>query len=106
MTFQEDVERMNLKNIIIGSIITALGFLVALSWRDAMQAFINSLVPSGEGVIYKFIAATIITFIVVVIAFIMIKISQRSITKTMESVLTTKKRSRRLVRSRIQASRA
>ncbi len=87
MTFEEDVERMNLKHIIIGSIVTALGFLVALSWRDTVQELINMLVPKGEGLIYKFVAALIVTVVAVLLAYIIINLGK------------SQTRSRRLVRS-------
>lgn len=75
-SFEEDVAKLNIKSIIITTILSALGFLVALSWRDAIQKTIEIFVPSGEGLSYMYFAAFIITVISVVIAVILLKIQK------------------------------
>ncbi len=94
MGFQEDVEKLNIKSVIVGSVISALGFLVALSWRDTIKAAIETLVPKREGLAYMFASSVIITVIAVLAGYILLKVAQNSVSP------------RRLVRSRISAFRS
>jgi len=82
MTFEEDVAQLNIKNIIIGAIISGLGFLVALTWRDALQEFINSIIPNGNGLGYKIIAAMLVTIFSVFVGYFLVKVSEKSISET------------------------
>lgn len=63
---------MDVRTLVLTAIISALGFVVALFWRDVVVAFIEEIVPHGEGLFYKFLAAVIVTIIVVVIAYIIV----------------------------------
>ncbi len=84
--FQEEAAKFNLKSIVAGSIVGALGFLVALSWRDTIQMTIDLLVPEGEGLFYSFISSILITAFAVAAAFALMKISQKSFRKMLKSV--------------------
>jgi len=81
--FEEEAAKLNLKNIVIGSIIGALGLLVALSWRDTIQRTIDLFMPKGEGFFYSFVSSILITIFAVVASFVLIKFSQRSIRQIM-----------------------
>lgn len=80
--FQEQAASLNLKSIVIGSVIGALGFLVALSWRNTIQKTIDLLVPEGERLFYNFISSIFITIFAVVFAYLLVKLSQKSIRGT------------------------
>ncbi len=76
MTIEEDIQKANVKGIIFGAIVSALGFLVALSWRDSINETIILLVPRGQGLHYQYASSIIITIIVVVIAYIILKVQK------------------------------
>lgn len=92
MVFEEDVAKLNLKNIIISSIMAALGFLVAFSWRDTIREAIDAIVPEGGGLLYMFGTSLLITILAVIIAFVLIKLSQRSIRETFFKTLKSRKK--------------
>ena len=51
-------------------IMSALGFVAALAWRDAIQQTISKLIPLEEGLTYQYFNAIIITFIAVIITYL------------------------------------
>ena len=73
MGFEDHFKKLDVKGVMITSIMTALAFVVGLFWRDAIAETINQLVPEGEGLIYKYVAALIATVVVVIIGYILIK---------------------------------
>lgn len=74
MGFEEDVQKANIKGIITGAILSALGFLIAFQWRDVIKETITVIVPEGQGLVYQYIAAILVTIIAFFIAYIIIKI--------------------------------
>lgn len=77
--FEEHASKLDLKSLVITMILSALGFLVALTWRDAIQQSIDLFIPKGEGLYYTYLAAIVITITAVVITFVLIKIKNRNI---------------------------
>lgn len=63
----------DVKTIFLSSILTALALVVGLFWNDAIRAAIEQVVPKGESLIYKFLAAIIVTIIVVIISYILVR---------------------------------
>ncbi|HUS49946.1 MAG TPA: DUF5654 family protein [Candidatus Paceibacterota bacterium] len=61
--------RKEFKNQIVIAIIAALGFLIALSWRDFISETINQIISSfgvtGKAYLLKLLSAIIVTFIAV-----------------------------------------
>ena len=51
----------------------ALGFVAALVWRDAIQAWLSPLYEGAEGAMGLTLAAIIVTFMVVVITLVLTK---------------------------------
>lgn len=53
----------------VTAISAALGFLVALSWREPLQGSVNYLISSfglqGEAILFKFVSAFLITAVAV-----------------------------------------
>ncbi|HDD45949.1 MAG TPA: hypothetical protein ENG42_00590 [Candidatus Aenigmarchaeota archaeon] len=77
--FEEEVEKLNIKGIIITMVLSALGFLVAFSWRDAIKETIELFLPKSEGLLWKYISAIIITAIAVITSYILIKLQRANI---------------------------
>ncbi len=65
---------MDIKGIVITMILGAFGFLVALQWRDAIKGTIDVFLPAGEGLMYTYMAAILVTVIAVVVTFVLIKL--------------------------------
>lgn len=66
------------KNVVSG-IIAALGVVVGLAWNDAISQFIKIVFPENRGsIIAKFLYAVILTIVVVVISYILLKISSKN----------------------------
>ncbi len=51
-------------------IISAFGFVAALSWNDAIKSAIDMLLPQEKTIIIKFLSATFITVLAVIITYI------------------------------------
>ena len=77
--FEEHAAKMDIKGIVVTMILSAFGFLVALQWRDAISATIDKLIPPGEGLLYSYLVAIVVTAIAVVVTFILVKIQQADI---------------------------
>jgi hypothetical protein len=78
-SFEEQAANLQLKGLVITMILSALGFLVALQWRDAISATIDLLIPAGEGLIYTYMATGMVTVIAVIMAFVLIKLQQANL---------------------------
>ena len=74
MAFEEHAASLDIKGIVITMILSALGFLVALQWRDAIKSTIDILVPAGEGLTYTYTATILVTVIAVIATFVLIKL--------------------------------
>ena len=61
------------RTVVLTSIISALALVVGLFWNDAVKSTIEQIVPQGEGLFYKFIAAVIATIIVVIIIYVLMR---------------------------------
>ena len=77
--FRENVEKLNVRGIIIASIMTAFGLVVALSWKDAINALVARIIPSGnaDSLLSLFITASAVTLLVVVLASVALRINRR-----------------------------
>ena len=77
--FRENVEKLNVRGIVMASIMTAFGLVVALSWKDAINALVARIIPSGDGnsLLSLFITASAVTVLVVVLASVAMRINRR-----------------------------
>ena len=77
--FRENVEKLNVRGIVMASIMTACGLVVALSWKDAINALVARIIPSGNGdsLLSLFITASAVTLLVVVLASVALRINRR-----------------------------
>lgn len=62
---EEHAKALNMKAVMVSLIISSFGFVAALFWRDAIQELIDSIVPEGQGLLYSFGAAIMVTIIAV-----------------------------------------
>jgi len=72
-------ERFDIKNTFITVILSAIGFLTALTWRDAIKDTIDTVLPAGEGLYYKYLAAIVVTMIAVAVTFILVQIKKMNV---------------------------
>ncbi len=58
---------------------TAFGLVVALSWKDAINALVAQIIPSGSGssLLGQFITAAAVTLLVVILATTVLRINRR-----------------------------
>ncbi len=75
----KELKTLNPKTIIITIILSAFSFLVALSWRDAIQKTLNTFLPEGEGLYYDYLVAIIVTMIAVAVTYTLLQIQKRDI---------------------------
>ncbi len=60
---EEEAKNLNIRGVFLAAIVSALSFVAALFWRDAVSATIDKIIPAGEGLYYKYMAAVIVTII-------------------------------------------
>ena len=77
--FRENVEKLNVRGIVMASIMTAFGLVVALSWKDAINALVARIIPSGnaDSLLSLFITASAVTLLVVILASVVLRINRR-----------------------------
>ena len=76
---QEDFEKLNMRGIIISSIMTAFGLVVALAWKDTINATVAHLMPDNDDGTLKgmYITAVAVTALVMGLAMAVLKINVR-----------------------------
>jgi hypothetical protein len=79
MALEQELKKLDIKTILITTILSAFGFLVALTWRDAIQKTIDVLLPKGEGLLFTYLAAIVVTVIAVIATYILLQIQKRDI---------------------------
>lgn len=72
-TLEEHARKRDIHGMLISAIITALAFVVGLFWNDALRSGIETIIPPSERVSAKFIAAFIVTILVVLVAWTLIR---------------------------------
>ena len=74
---EDKIKKMtDIRTLVLTSIISALALVVGLFWNEAIKDAIEQIVPHGEGLFYKFLAAMIVTLVVVIIIYVIVH-SQR-----------------------------
>jgi hypothetical protein len=72
--------RTELKKQIITGITAAFAFLIALSWRDPISEFVNTIIDDlglKGGLLFKFLSAIVVTLIAAIILVIVSKWASR-----------------------------
>jgi len=76
---QEDFEKLNMRGIIISSIMTAFGLVVALAWKDTINATVAYLMPDNDDGTLKgmYITAVAVTALVMGLAMVVLRLNVR-----------------------------
>ena len=76
---KEDFEKLNMRGIIISSIMTAFGLVVALAWKDTINATVAYLMPDNDDGTLKgmYITAVAVTALVMGLAMVVLKLNVR-----------------------------
>ena len=76
---QEDFEKLNMRGIVISSIMTAFGLVVALAWKDTINATVAFLMPDNDDGTLKgmYITAVAVTALVMGLAMMVLKLNAR-----------------------------
>ena len=76
---QEDFEKLNMRGIVISSVMTAFGLVVALAWKDTINATVEYLMPDSDDGTLKgmYITAVAVTALVMGLAILVLKINTR-----------------------------
>ena len=76
---QEDFEKLNMRGIVISSIMTAFGLVVALAWKDTINATVEYLMPDNDDGTLKgmYITAVAVTALVMGLAMVVLKLNVR-----------------------------
>ena len=77
--FKENIEKLNIRGIIMSSVMTAFGLVVALSWKDAINELVNSIIPNSDNrsMLGMFITALAVTLLVSALATFALKFNKR-----------------------------
>ena len=77
---QEDFEKLNMRGIVISSVMTAFGLVVALAWKDTINATVDYLMPDSDDGTLKgmYISALAVTVLVMGLAVLVLKVNQRA----------------------------
>ena len=77
--FRENVEKLNVRGIVLSSVMTAFGLVVALVWKDTIIATVEYILPNtDDGTLQgMYISAIAVTVLVMVLAKFAINLNQR-----------------------------
>ena len=78
--FKENVENLNVRQIVMSSVMTAFGLVVALVWKDTIVATVDYLLPNtDDGTLQgMYISAIAVTILVILLAKFAINLNQRA----------------------------
>ena len=76
---QEDFEKLNMRGIVITSMMTAFGLVVALAWKDTINATVAYVMPDNDDGTLKgmYITAVAVTALVMGLAMVVLKLNVR-----------------------------
>ena len=77
--FKENIEKLNVRGIVLSSVMTAFGLVVALVWKDTIIATVDYLLPNtDDGTLQgMYISAIAVTALVMALAKFAITLNQR-----------------------------
>ena len=77
---QEDFEKLNMRGIVISSIMTAFGLVVALAWKDTINATVAYLMRNyadEDTLMGMYLTAMAVTALVMGLAMVVLKLNVR-----------------------------
>lgn len=67
-------EQKTIRQQVIGYVTAAFGFVTGLAWNDAIKSLIDRFFPlETDGLIAKFIYAVVVTVIVVLVSWLLVR---------------------------------
>jgi len=77
--FKENIEKLNVRQIVLSSVMTAFGLVVALVWKDTIIATVDYLLPNtDDGTLQgMYISAIAVTALVMALAKFAITLNKR-----------------------------
>lgn len=81
---------MSFRRLIITSIVSAMALVVGLFWNDAIKSTIDQIVPKGDNLFYKYLAAIIVSVIVVTLIYVVMhaqKMAEKKLLNKMKNKL-------------------
>ena len=77
--FKENIEKLNVRQIVLSSVMTAFGLVVALVWKDTIIATVEYLLPNtDDGTLQgMYISAIAVTALVMFLAKFAITLNER-----------------------------
>ena len=77
--FKENIEKLNVRQIVMSSVMTAFGLVVALVWKDTIVATVDYLLPNtDDGTLQgMYISALAVTMLVIILAKFAINLNER-----------------------------
>ncbi len=77
--FKENIEKLNVRQIVLSSVMTAFGLVVALVWKDTIIATVDYLLPNtDDGTLQgMYISAIAVTALVMALAKFSITLNER-----------------------------
>ena len=61
MSIEKHAQALKLGAVMVTAIVSAMSFIIALFWRDAISAFIEQFMPTEQSVWFKIITAVCVT---------------------------------------------
>ncbi|OIR10230.1 MAG: hypothetical protein BEU05_01605 [Marine Group III euryarchaeote CG-Bathy2] len=79
MSFEENAKKLNVRAIILSSVMTAFGLVIALAWKDAINATVAYVMPNNdESTLYGvYVAAVSVTLLVTVLAWVVMRANRQ-----------------------------
>ena len=77
---KEDFEKLNMRGIVISSMMTAFGLVVALAWKDTINATVSYLMrdyADEETLMGMYVTAIAVTALVMGLAMLVLKLNAR-----------------------------
>ena len=76
---KEDFEKLNMRGIVISSMMTAFGLVVALAWKDTINATVAYLMPDNDDGTLQgmYVTAIAVTALVMGLAMLVLKLNAR-----------------------------
>jgi len=76
MGLDEHIKKGDIRGVTFTALMTALAFVAGLFWNDAIRSAIEVIIPPSDKLGAKFVAAIVVTVIVVVIGVLLMKTQQ------------------------------
>ncbi|HIH78648.1 MAG: hypothetical protein CL960_02120 [Euryarchaeota archaeon] len=79
MGFEENAKKLDVRAIILSSVMTAFGLVIALAWKDAINATVAYVMPNNDAsTLYGvYVAAVSVTLLVTVLAWLVMRANRQ-----------------------------